>query len=112
MEQNCIFCRIISKELPANILFEDENFLAFHDVNPVSPFHVLVVPKSHRTDLKQYCKDDKELLGDLLLRAKKIADENNIDSYRIVINTGIEAGQTVFHLHLHIIGGRNLEWHH
>jgi histidine triad (HIT) family protein len=112
MEKKCIFCRVITRELPGEILFEDDNFLAFRDINPVAPFHVLLIPKEHKSDLKQYSNEDQELLGNLLLIAKKIADDNNIDSFRTVINTGVEAGQTVSHLHLHIIGGRYLEWHH
>lgn len=112
MSEDCIFCKIIKGEIPSSKIYEDKSFIAFKDINPAAPFHTLVVPKDHRASLNEYEDADKKLLGDLLLTAKKIAKEAGIDSYRTVINTGAQACQSVFHLHLHIISGRKLEWVH
>lgn len=114
MSADCIFCKIIKGEIPSAKIYEDQDFYAFKDINPVAPFHVLLIPKIHKSSLNDFFETDTELLGSLLLTAKNIAIENRLNEsgYRTVINTGIESGQTVFHLHLHIISGRRLEWKH
>lgn len=107
-----IFSKIINKEIPADIVFEDEDILAFRDINPQAPVHILVIPKKPLPDIGQAEAQDSQLLGNLLLAAANIAKKQGLDSdgYRVVINTGKNGGQTVFHLHLHILGGRKLAW--
>jgi histidine triad (HIT) family protein len=110
MTDNCLFCRIIRKEIPAKIVWEDANSLAFRDIDPKAPTHVLVVPKVHVASLNE--ATDPLMLGRLLLAAREIAAEEGISEsgYRVVLNTGAGAGQTVFHLHLHLLGGRKMTW--
>jgi histidine triad (HIT) family protein len=108
--EDCIFCRIASHEVSADIRFEDSEILAFDDINPHTPIHVLVIPKKHISSLADVAKVDEKLLGKLLLRCKLLADELNIASsgYRVTINTGKWGGQVVPHLHLHLLGGAPL----
>ncbi|HDT15081.1 MAG TPA: histidine triad nucleotide-binding protein [Firmicutes bacterium] len=110
--ENCLFCKIVKKEIPAKIVFEDEKVLAFEDINPAAPVHILIVPKSHIGSLNELDESRTELLKPLFLAAKQIAAEKGIDKtgYRTVFNTGSGAGQTVFHLHLHLLGGRSFAW--
>jgi histidine triad (HIT) family protein len=107
---NCLFCRIIRKEIPATIVWEDAHALAFRDIDPKAPTHVLVIPKAHVASLNE--ATDPTMLGRLMLAAREIAAEEGISEsgYRVVVNTGAGAGQTVFHLHLHLLGGRKLTW--
>ncbi len=105
-----IFNKIISKEIKADIIYEDDLVIAFNDISPQAPTHILVVPKKGIPKLSDSNSDDQNLLGHLLLVVKKITEENNIVDYRVVINNGSEAGQTVFHLHVHIFSGRVFEW--
>jgi histidine triad (HIT) family protein len=107
-----IFKKIIDKEIPAQIVFEDETALAFKDVSPKAPVHIIVIPKKELPSIAQATEEDKELLGHLLLTAKKIAEDQGLEKsgYRLVINTGEDGGQTVFHMHIHILGGRPLLW--
>ncbi len=107
-----IFDKIIRKEIPASIVFENENILAFRDISPQAPVHILVIPKRQIVDLGKAESSDKELMGELLMTAAEIAKNEGLDSsgYRVVINTGENGGQSVFHLHLHILGGRKLNW--
>jgi len=106
-----IFSRIIDKSLPAKILHEDEKCLAFQDVTPQAPVHFLVIPKKLITGISAAEQGDQELLGHLLLVAKKVADAQNLTrGYRIVINNGPDGSQSVYHLHLHVLGGRQMEW--
>lgn len=106
-----IFQRIIDKEIPANIVFEDDLCLAFHDVAPQAPTHVLVIPKKPLPNLAAAQADDQALLGHLLLVAKQIADQLGLSNgYRTVINCGKDGGQSVDHLHIHVLGGRALHW--
>lgn len=106
-----LFSKIINREIPAEIVFEDELCLAFRDINPQAPVHILIVPKKEIPKLADADKQDRDLLGHLLLTAKKIIkDEGHGDSYRLVINNGEQAGQTVFHLHIHILAGRDFTW--
>lgn len=112
MSGDTIFGKIIRKEIPANIVYEDDLCLAFTDVNPQAPTHILVIPKQPIPRLSDAAAEDKELLGHLLLTVKEIADQTGLteNGYRVVINTGTDGGQTVFHLHLHLLGGRSLDW--
>jgi histidine triad (HIT) family protein len=110
MTDSCLFCRIARHEIPAKVVHEDEHTLAFRDIDPKAPTHVLVIPKTHVSTLND--ATDPTLVGRLLLAAKDIAAAEGIadDGYRTVINCGSGAGQTVFHLHLHLLGGRHLSW--
>ena len=112
MSGDTIFGKIIRKEIPANIVYEDDLCLAFTDVNPQAPTHILVIPKQPIPKLSDAAPADKELLGHLLLTVKQVADQAGLseNGYRVVINTGTDGGQTVFHLHLHLLGGRSLDW--
>ena len=107
---NNIFMKIINKEIPADIIYEDDISIAFNDISPQAPTHILVIPKKEIQKISEADENDKELLGHLLLVAKKITDENNIKDFRLVVNNGAEAGQTVFHLHIHILAGRAFGW--
>ena len=107
---NNIFLKIINKEIPADIIYEDDISIAFNDISPQAPTHILVIPKKEIQKISEADENDKELLGHLLLVAKKITDENNIKDFRLVVNNGTEAGQTVFHLHIHILAGRTFGW--
>jgi histidine triad (HIT) family protein len=109
---NCLFCKIIAREIPASIVYEDDRVLAFNDINPQGPTHVLVVPKRHIATLNDLAEGDDPIVGELVRRAAAIAKERGIDAggFRTVFNTNRDAGQTVFHIHLHLIGGRGLAW--
>jgi histidine triad (HIT) family protein len=111
-EPNCLFCKIIEKKIPATIIQEDELAIAFADVNPQAPFHVLIVPKKHIVDIHSITLSDRELIGHLFFVARTIAAKNGLDKggYRMVINNGQDAGQTVFHIHLHLLSGRLFAW--
>ena len=106
-----IFSKIIDGSMPTEIIYEDEYCLAFNDINPQAPVHVLLIPKQPISQLSQSCESDQKLLGHLLLKAPIIAESLGYkDAFRLVINNGAKAGQTVFHLHLHIIAGRAFSW--
>lgn len=108
---DCLFCRIINGEIPSKKIYEDERTYAFEDINPQGPTHVLVIPKKHIRGLKEATTEDSDLIGYCHLVAAKIARQRNIeDGYRTVLNVGPKAGQSVFHLHVHVIGGRNMQW--
>lgn len=108
----CIFCRIAAHEAPATIVYEDDQCVVLEDIYPKAPVHLLVIPRKHITSLNDYLEPDKLLLGHLLAIAARMAKEKGIDGtgFRTVINTNAEAGQTVFHLHIHVLGGRVLRW--
>lgn len=111
LNQPTIFDKILSKDIPADIVYEDEHSLAFRDINPQAPVHVLVIPKRRIAMLSMAKSDDKELLGHLMLTAAKVAEiENLAAGYRVLVNNGKEGLQSVYHLHLHVIGGRKLKW--
>lgn len=102
---SCIFCKIINKEADSEIIYEDSQLVAFKDIHPKASFHLLLAPKKHISSIAEIKDSDKELIGELVLRAKKIAEENSISGYKLVINVGREGGQIVEHLHLHLLGG-------
>jgi histidine triad (HIT) family protein len=108
----CVFCRIAAKSIPAKIVHEDETLVAFEDIHPQSPVHILIIPRAHMSSLNDALEDDAELLGALVLAAAKIAKSKGIatDGYRLVVNTMAGAGQTVFHLHVHLLGGRRMSF--
>ena len=109
--EDCLFCRVIRSEVPSRKVYEDEEILAFEDLRPQGPTHVLVIPKKHIAGLKEATAEDAELVGRCHLAAAHIARERSIeDGYRTVLNVGPRAGQSVFHLHVHLIGGRSLHW--
>ena len=110
MTDSCLFCRIVRREIPATLVHEDDHTLAFRDIDPKAPTHVLVIPKTHVASLND--ATDAEMLGRLMLVAKTLAASEGLasDGYRTVVNTGANAGQTVFHIHLHLLGGRKLGW--
>lgn len=106
----CVFCKIIRKEVPADIIFEDGEIMAFNDIDPKAPIHVLVIPKKHIESVNSLKEEDKELIGKMVLVARDIARKKGVSEsgYRLLLNTGRDAGQTVDHIHLHIIGGTKL----
>lgn len=106
--ENCIFCKIANKEIPAQLLYEDEYTVAFNDLNPQAPVHILVIPKKHYASLNEL--DDKDVMSALLNAVKKVTEKLSITDYRTVINTGKAAGQEVFHIHLHVLAGRPFNW--
>lgn len=105
-----IFSKIIDREIPADIVYEDDQCLAFRDVNPQAPVHVLIIPKKPIPKLSDAGDEDKELLGHLLLAANQVAAEQGLEDYRLNVNNGAGASQTVFHLHVHVLGGRPFSW--
>ncbi len=106
-----IFEKIIDRAIPADIVFEDDKCLAFKDINPQAPTHILLIPKKHIAKLSDSDSEDKALLGHLMLTANQIAEEQGVsDAFRLVVNNGAGAGQEVFHLHLHILSGRKFSW--
>jgi histidine triad (HIT) family protein len=108
---DCIFCKIVAGDIPASTVLDDEMVLAFHDIEPKAPTHILVIPKKHLVSLADAKAADQALLGRLLLAAAEIAREQGLGrGYRTVISTGAEGGQTVDHLHVHVLGGRQMHW--
>ena len=110
MAEDTIFSRILRGEIPCDEVYSDEQCLAFRDIVPQAPVHVLVIPREPIKSLKEAAEEHAGLLGHLLLVAARVAKQEGLDDWRTVINTGAGAGQTVFHLHVHLIGGRSLEW--
>jgi histidine triad (HIT) family protein len=108
----CLFCKIVKKEIPAKVLFEDEHLVAFSDVNPQAPTHALIIPKRHIASLNEATSADAELLGRLAIAAQRVAREAGItdSGWRLVVNNGAHAGQSVFHIHAHVLGGRPMAW--
>ena len=108
----CLFCKIVNNEVPCEIVFENKHILAFRDTNPQAPTHILVIPRKHISTLNELETEDAELVGEILLTARNLAKVENIDQdgYRTVFNCNKDAGQTVFHIHLHLLGGRRFSW--
>ncbi|HVF56317.1 MAG TPA: histidine triad nucleotide-binding protein [Pyrinomonadaceae bacterium] len=111
-QQDCIFCKVVAGEISADVVYTDEGAIAFRDINPQAPVHVLVIPREHLASLDEAARGDEASLGRLLRVAARVANAEGLSEkgYRTVINTGAGAGQSVFHLHLHVIGGRPLSW--
>jgi histidine triad (HIT) family protein len=109
---NCLFCKFVSKEIPTQVVFEDESCLAFEDIHPKAPVHTLIVPKRHIESLNAAGAQDENLLGHLLLIAQQLARLKGVadSGYRAVINSGPDGGQSVFHVHIHLMGGRSMAW--
>ena len=110
--KDCIFCKIAGKEIPSDIVYEDDKIIAFKDINPQAPSHILLIPKDHFASLNDVPEEKKDILSHILIQARKIAQ--NIGAlekgYRIVLNTGKDSGQEVFHIHFHILSGRQMTW--
>jgi len=108
----CLFCRVAAREEPARIVYEDEHCLAFQDIAPKAPVHLLVIPRKHITSLNDNLDEDELLLGHMMTVVRRVARESGVDGagYRTVINTNADAGQTVSHLHIHVLGGRIMRW--
>lgn len=111
-EQNCLFCRMITKEIPTDFAYQDDHAVVIRDINPQAPTHLLVIPVEHLDSLDEASRKDEQLLGHLLRVAARVANDEGLaeSGYRTVINTGAGAGQSVFHLHVHVLGGRSLSW--
>ena len=109
---DCLFCRIVRREIPASIVYEDDRVLVFNDINPQAPLHALVIPKRHIATLNDVAADDAAIVGEMVRRAASVAREKGYAErgFRTVFNTNAEAGQTVFHIHLHVLAGRPLSW--
>lgn len=110
VDPNCIFCKIIEGEISADVVLRTENVIAFNDLNPQAPTHVLLVPTLHTENAAGLARDSSTITADLFLAADQIATERGLAGYRTVFNTGAEAGQSVFHAHLHLLGGRAMAW--
>ena len=110
MGSDCLFCKIAAGEIPAEKLYEDDEMLAFRDIAPQAPVHFLVIPKKHIQDPSAVGVEDEGLIGRMMRTGSKVAKENGITDFRLVFNNGAEAGQTVFHIHMHVLGGRSLNW--
>lgn len=112
MPEDCLFCRIVAGEVESDVIAEEDRWIAFRDVNPQAPTHVLVVPREHVASVEELGDDQRDLAGELLLAARDVARQEGLveDGYRVVANTNREAGQSVFHLHLHVLGGRRMRW--
>ncbi|MCC5034974.1 histidine triad nucleotide-binding protein [Streptomyces sp. WAC 00631] len=111
-QADCLFCKIVAGEVPATLVRESETTVAFRDINPQAPTHVLVIPRAHHPDAASLAAADPQLAADLLREAGAVAADEHVDEsgYRVVLNTGAGAGQTVFHVHAHVLGGRGLNW--
>ncbi len=107
---DCLFCKITAGEIPSETVYEDENYFAFNDISPQAPTHFLIIPKKHIPKVSEISAADTELMGGLFAVAKKICDDRSISDYRLVMNNGEGAGQTVFHIHLHVLAGREMNW--
>ncbi|MDP0589130.1 MAG: histidine triad nucleotide-binding protein [Candidatus Endonucleobacter bathymodioli] len=109
---NCLFCKMVEGEIPTDKVFEDDDVLAFKDINPAAPSHVLIIPKKHISTLNNVAPDEQMLMGKIMLTACRLASELGIadDGYRVVMNCNSQGGQSVYHIHLHLLGGRQLQW--
>lgn len=110
MSDNCLFCKIINGDIPSDKLYEDDDIFAFRDIAPQAPVHFLVIPKKHISGPAEVSGEDEQIMGRMMRTASKIAKDEGVEHYRLVYNNGEEAGQTVFHIHMHVLGGRNLGW--
>lgn len=104
--KTCLFCKIINKEVPSDIVYEDEKIIAFKDINPKAPVHLLILPKKHIPSVNHLKKEEGELMGELMLVAQKLAQQKKIKGYKLIINVGQEGGQIIEHLHMHLLSGK------
>lgn len=111
-DNDCLFCRIAAKQIPSKIIFEDDDLVAIEDINPAAPVHILLIPRDHRSSLNEVTEADQGLLGHIQITASALARQLNIadNGYRLVCNCGMDGGQTVLHIHYHLLGGRELGW--
>ena len=109
---DCLFCKILEGEIPAERVYEDDQVIAFHDINPQAPFHCLIIPRKHIATLNDIADDDREVVGHMIQAASKIAQQQGFDQdgYRTVFNCNTHGGQTVYHIHLHLLGGKPMGW--
>ncbi len=112
LDPNCLFCKIVDRKIPAKLVHSDDMSIAFEDINPQAPSHILVVPNKHIRDIQSMDEEDRELIGHLFFIARNLAEKRGLDKggYRLVINNGRDAGQAVFHIHLHLLSGRAFAW--
>jgi histidine triad (HIT) family protein len=110
MAEDCLFCKIIQGDIPSDKLYEDDEVLAFRDIAPAAPVHFLVIPKKHISGPSAVAEEDEQLMGKLIRIGNQIAKKEDSEQFRLVFNNGAEAGQTVFHIHMHVLGGRSLSW--
>ncbi len=106
----CVFCQIIAREQDASVVYEDDRCMAIEDLNPKAPVHALVMPRKHLATLADAVEEDEGLLGHLMLVAARVAKDKGVHSFRAIVNTNAEAGQTIYHLHVHVLGGRLMRW--
>ena len=109
-DPDCLFCRIVAGEIPADVVARTDTAVAFRDVNPQAPTHALVVPRGHYADAASLADAEPDTVAELVRMARDVANADGLDEYRLVLNTGADAGQTVFHAHLHVLGGRTMTW--
>jgi histidine triad (HIT) family protein len=110
MPGDCLFCKILNGEVPSTEVYSDDGYYAFRDINPGAPAHILVIPRTHIARISDAEDADADLLGGLLLTGNKVAKQEGLSDYRLVINCGPQAGQSVYHIHLHVLGGRDFSW--
>ena len=108
-DPDCLFCKIVAGELPAERLYEDDDLLAFKDISPQAPFHALIIPKVHFATLNELEPQDAALAGRMFIAAKSLAEEHELPGYRVVVNTNAQGGQVVYHVHMHVLGGRQMK---
>ena len=110
--EDCLFCNIVNKKIPSELIFEDDRIVAFNDINPQAPIHILIIPKEHFASLNDVPEEKTDILGHILARARQIAQNIGIQEsgYRIVLNTERDSGQEVYHIHFHLLGGRRMTW--
>lgn len=109
---DCLFCRIAEHQVESDVIYEDDDLVAFHDINPQAPTHILIIPRKHIATVNDAGEEDQDLLGKMVLKARDLASEQGIasDGYRLAMNTGSNGGQAVYHIHLHLLGGRAMQW--
>ena len=110
MSENCLFCKIINGDIPADKLYEDDDILAFRDIAPQAPVHFLIIPKKHIAGPAAVSGEDEQIIGKMMRMSGELAEKEGVKHFRAVLNNGEEAGQTVFHIHMHILGGRAMTW--
>ncbi len=110
MSDNCLFCKIIRGEIPSEKLYEDKDMIAFKDISPHAPVHFLVIPKKHISGPGDIKEENEQLMGKIMRKGSEIAKQEGLEHFRVVFNNGEQAGQTVFHIHMHILGGRAMSW--